>query len=64
MDLEDIGTLTLHGPYWRLRYRGCGHAQEFPRDDALKDAKAAEREVRRHYAKCLTCSAADTSRVA
>ena len=52
--VESIGTLTAHPQYWRLIYGQCGHAQEFSRV-GLQEPEAAVREVRRHYATCLTC---------
>jgi hypothetical protein len=54
MRIEGIGTLTPHRDCWRLVYDRCDHVQEFP-SVGLEEAEAAAREVRRHYAECLTC---------
>jgi hypothetical protein len=52
--LQHIGTLTAYDGYWRLVYTRCGHVQEFARLE-LEDREDAAREVRDHYAECLTC---------
>jgi hypothetical protein len=51
VDLGNLGSLTLagRGRFWRLRYRACGHTQEFPRDAAVHTQEQAKREIQRHY---------------
>jgi hypothetical protein len=53
-ELRDLGTI------WRLRYTTCGHVQEIARE-GLEEPAQAEREVRRHFARCLTCRVAPAS---
>ncbi len=60
MRIEVVGELTYHDTYWRLLYDKCRHVQEFARfelEDSLvrEDPQRAAREVRRHYARCLSC---------
>jgi hypothetical protein len=52
-----MGTLRLDpsGQVWHFAYATCGHTQAFSRDAWLASAKLAEREVRWHYHRCLTC---------
>jgi hypothetical protein len=46
---------------WRLRYAACGHVQESARA-GLEEPAQAEREVRRHFARCLARQLAQAKR--
>ncbi|MDQ3811647.1 MAG: hypothetical protein M3336_15305 [Chloroflexota bacterium] len=54
MHVTEIGELTDRQTHWQLVYDQCGHDLEFARL-GLDDPEQAVREVRRHYADCLTC---------
>ncbi len=58
MRVQGVGELTDAGSYWRLVYDDCGHVQALARE-GLDDPEGAVFFVRRHYAKCLTCTLAD-----
>ena len=54
MRLPGIGMLTLDQDCWHVLYDGCGHRQLLARE-GLKTHERAASNVRRYYAKCLSC---------
>jgi hypothetical protein len=54
MRLPGIGTLILDQDCWQLVYDSCRHTQLVARE-GLKHHEDAARDIRRHYAHCLSC---------
>jgi hypothetical protein len=58
--MDVAGELTDQGTHWQFVYDDCRHVQEFARlelEDAQvrDDPQRAALEVKRHYARCLSC---------
>lgn len=60
---KDVGELIDYGTHWSLTYDRCGHSQDFARI-GLSDFGCAVREVKHHYAQCLSCRSARVVRLA
>ena len=60
MRVQGVGELTDDGMFWRLAYDDCSHIQAFVRE-GLDEPEGAAFYVRRLYAKCPTCTLANTA---